>query len=69
LGVVGSGLGCVAAFGIGRLLGSAFYGVSSTDAISFLRALVIVLGVVVVAMMVPVWRAARTNPLDAFRHQ
>jgi predicted permease len=69
LGAVGAGLGCVAALGIGRLLGSALYGVSPTDAISFLRALVIVLGVVAVATMVPAWRAARTNPLDALRHQ
>jgi ABC-type antimicrobial peptide transport system permease subunit len=69
LGAVGSGLGCVAALGIGRLLGSALYGVSPTDAISFLRALAIVLGVVAAATMVPAWRAARTNPLDALRHQ
>jgi predicted permease len=69
LGAIGAGLGCVAALGIGRLLGSALYGVSPTDAISFGRALAIVLGVVAVATMVPAWRAARTNPLDALRHQ
>jgi predicted permease len=69
LGAVGAALGFVAALGIGKLLGSALYGVSPTDAISFGRALAIVLGVVAVATMVPAWRAARTSPLDALRHQ
>ena len=52
-----------------RLLGSALFGVSATDALSFARALAIVLGVVVVATLVPAWRASRTNPLSALRHQ
>jgi len=45
------------------------YGISATDAISFARALALVLGIVVVATLVPAWRAARTNPLSALRHQ
>jgi ABC-type antimicrobial peptide transport system permease subunit len=69
LGAVGAGIGIVAALGIGRVLGRALYGVSATDAISFARALGIVLGVVVVATIVPAWRASRTNPLTALRHQ
>jgi predicted permease len=69
LGVMGAAFGCVAALGVGRLLGRALYGVSPTDAVSFARALAIVLGVVVVATMVPAWRASRTNPLAALRHQ
>ncbi|MGE0453567.1 MAG: ADOP family duplicated permease [Vicinamibacteria bacterium] len=69
LGAAGAALGLVAALGVGRLLGSMLYGVSSTDALSFARALAIVLGVVVVATIVPAWRASRTNPLHALRHQ
>jgi ABC-type lipoprotein release transport system permease subunit len=45
------------------------FGVSATDALSFARALAIVLGGVVLATIVPAWRAARTNPLTALRHQ
>jgi len=45
------------------------YGVSATDAVSFARALAIVLGGVVVATIVPALRAARTSPLSALRHQ
>jgi predicted permease len=69
LGAVGSVLGIVAALAFTRLLGSALYGVSATDFISFARALAIVLGGVIVATLVPAWRAARTNPLSALRHQ
>jgi ABC-type lipoprotein release transport system permease subunit len=45
------------------------FGVSATDSLSFLRALAIVLTGVSVATIVPAWRAARTNPLSALRHQ
>lgn len=69
LGAVGAALGTVAALGVSRLLGSVLFGVSATDAISFARALAVVLGGVVVATIVPAWRAARTNPLSALRHQ
>jgi ABC-type lipoprotein release transport system permease subunit len=57
---------------LGRLLGRVLFGVSGTDAISFARALAIVLGVVAIATIatiVPAWRAARTDPLSALRHQ
>ena len=69
LGAIGAALGIVAALGASRLLGSALFGVSATDVMSFARALAIVLGVVVAATIVPAWRAARTNPLSALRHQ
>ena len=69
LGAIGAALGIVAALGVSRLLGSVLFGVSATDAISFARALALVLGGVVVATIVPAWRAARTNPLSALRHQ
>jgi putative ABC transport system permease protein len=66
---VGAALGIVAALGVSGLLGSVLFGVSATDAISFARALAVVLGGVVVATLLPAWRAARTNPLSALRHQ
>jgi hypothetical protein len=69
LGAIGAILGTAAAFALTRLLGSALFGVSATDATSFARALVVVLGGVIVATLVPAWRAARTNPLAALRHQ
>jgi predicted permease len=69
LGAVGTALGVVAALGLTRLLGSVLFGVSVLDAVAFGRALAIVFAGVIVATFVPAWRAARTNPLRALRHQ
>jgi macrolide transport system ATP-binding/permease protein len=69
LGAIGAAVGIVAAVGLSRLLGSVLFDVSATDALSFVRALAIVLGTVAGATLVPAWRAARTNPLSALRHQ
>jgi predicted permease len=69
LGAIGAAAGIVAALGVTRLLSSVLFGISATDVVSFARALALVLGVVLVATLVPAWRAARTNPLSALRHQ
>ena len=53
LGAIGSAVGIVAALGATRLLGSALFGVSPTDAISFARALALVLAGVIVATSFP----------------
>jgi putative ABC transport system permease protein len=67
LGALGILLGLVAALGLTRLLGSMLFGVSATDLVSFVRALAVVLGVVLLATLVPAWRASRTDPLTALR--
>ena len=69
LGAIGAVLGIVAALGLTRLLGGVLFGVSTTDAIAFARALAVVLGGVAIATALPAWRAARTSPLTALRHQ
>jgi predicted permease len=66
---IGAALGIAGAFGVTRLLSSVLFGVSATDPLSYLRALAIILGSVIVATIIPAWRAGRTNPLDALRHQ
>ncbi len=67
LGAVGAVIGGVAALAATRLLGSVLFGVSATDPISFATALAVVLGAVLVATLIPAWRAARTNPTAALR--
>lgn len=69
LGAIGAGLGVVAALGVTRLLGSLLYGVRTTDPGAFGTALAVVLGGVALATVVPAWRASRTSPLRALRHQ
>src|SRR6185369_10972675 len=67
LAVIGGVIGVIVAFTAGRLLGSVLYGVGLLDWTSFARALAIVVGGVVVATLVPAWRATRTSPLHAIR--
>ena len=69
LGAIGAAVGVVAAFALGRLLERVLFGVSPTDPVSYSRALAVVLAGVIVATLVPAWRAARTDPLSALRHQ
>jgi predicted permease len=69
LGVAGAAVGMAAALGVTRLLGAVLYGVSALDAVSFARALAIVLGGVLLATLVPAWRASRTHTIRALRHQ
>jgi len=68
LGAIGAAIGIVGAVGVARVLSGVLFGVSSTDAASYLRALAIIFVTVVAATLVPAWRAGRTNPLRALRH-
>jgi predicted permease len=69
LGLIGIAIGTAAALGLGTVLRSVLFGVSPTDGVSFAQALAIVTGVVLAATLVPAWRASRTDPLKALRHQ
>jgi macrolide transport system ATP-binding/permease protein len=69
LGAIGALVGTVAALGVGRLLERVLFGVTPTDPVSFSRATAVVLAAVALATLVPAWRAARTDPLRALRHQ
>jgi predicted permease len=68
LGATGAAIGIVAALAVGRLISSLLFGVSPIDAASFATALAVVLGGVIVATVLPAWRAARIDPLSALRH-
>jgi ABC-type antimicrobial peptide transport system permease subunit len=68
LGAIGAVVGLILAVAATRFLGSATFGVGATDASSFAGALAIVIGGVVIATLVPAWRATKTNPLTALRH-
>jgi macrolide transport system ATP-binding/permease protein len=69
LGLTGAAIGLVSAIVVTRLLSSVLYGVSATDVISFAGAFAVVVGVVLAASLAPAWKAARTNPVAALRHQ
>jgi predicted permease len=65
LGAVGAALSLMTA----RILSAVLYGVSSTDAVSFSAALALVMTVVLLASLIPAWRASRIDPIAALRHR
>jgi predicted permease len=69
LGVAGAACGLVGSVAITRLLAGLLYGVSPTDATSFAGASTMVLATVLVASLIPAWRASRTDPIAALRHR
>ena len=69
LGAVGAALGLVAAAVVSKIVGSVLFNVSALDPVSFGAALIVVLGGVGVATLLPAWRASRTDPLSALRHR
>jgi predicted permease len=62
-------LGGVAAFWLSRFLRNQLFGVAPTDPATFAGVAAVLMGVCVVASLVPALRAARANPLIALRQE
>ncbi len=69
LGIAGTVCGLGLAVIVARLLTSLLYGVSPTDVVSFSAALTLVMTIVLLASLIPAWRASRTDPIAALRHR
>ncbi len=67
IGTIGVGVGLAAALLLTRLLESRLYGVSATEPLTFAAAITLLLGTVVVASLVPAWRASATQPTVALK--
>jgi putative ABC transport system permease protein len=71
LAVVGAGLvlGCALAFAASRTLANILYGITPSDPVAWASAVSILLGVAILANLIPARRAARVEPTVALRSE
>lgn len=69
LAALGLAIGLAVSFGLTRMLANLLYGVSSTDALTFIVVSVALAGVTILSGYLPARRAARVEPMKALRHQ
>jgi ABC-type antimicrobial peptide transport system permease subunit len=67
--LIGLGLGMFVAYGATRLLKNLLFGISSTDAITFLAGGAVVLTMAILACYPPARRASRLNPLVTLKNE
>ncbi|HTF69808.1 MAG TPA: FtsX-like permease family protein [Edaphobacter sp.] len=68
LTVLGITVGLAAALALGRLIKSMLWGLSPTDPVSLIGAMLLLLVVALTASWIPAARASRIEPMDALRH-
>jgi predicted permease len=66
---IGLAIGLGLSFAVTRFTASMLYGVSATDGATFIGVPAIMLGVALVAVLIPARRAARVQPLEALHYE
>jgi ABC-type antimicrobial peptide transport system permease subunit len=63
----GVAAGVALALAAGRLVASLLYGIKANDPIAMAIAAIVLLSIAAVASLVPAWRAAKADPVEALR--
>jgi ABC-type antimicrobial peptide transport system permease subunit len=66
---IGLGIGLAASLAAGRLIRSVLFGITATDPVSIVLAIVTLVIVAMVAAYLPARRASRVEPLNALRYE
>jgi ABC-type antimicrobial peptide transport system permease subunit len=66
---IGIGIGLLLALGIGRLMSSLLFGISSFDPLSFAVVATLFVAVAAIASLLPARMAARTDVMSVLRHE
>ena len=67
--LIGATIGLAAALGVARLISSQLYGVGPTDPATFIGMPAFLVGVALLATLVPARRATRIDPVEALRRE
>ena len=65
LALLGTAIGLGAAYLSGQIVSSQIYAIRASDPIMLATAIVIVVGIAVLATMLPAWRASKLSPARA----
>jgi putative ABC transport system permease protein len=66
LGVI---IGVAGGIALSRYLSSLFFGVSPASPATYLQVALLMIGIALVACLLPAWRAIRVNPMVALRYE
>ena len=67
--MIGVIVGIPAAFGMGHVIASQLFGLSSRDSVTMMASTLLILSASLIASYLPARRAARTDPMIALRHE
>ncbi len=67
--LLGIAIGIAAGIALSRYLASLFFGVSPANPATYLQVAFLMIGIALIACLLPAWRAIRVNPMVALRYE
>jgi putative ABC transport system permease protein len=67
--VLGVTIGVAGGVALSRYLSSLFFGVSPASPVTYVEVALLMIGIALVACLLPAWRAVRVNPMVALRYE